>query len=374
VTICLVACHIIRHTLHRMSLKIREGFLFWVKPPPVGGGFFNVEHLYCILIHEQSATNLGAVKFNKYSWFWLTLAVFAVGTRFVGYIIRIRALTERKLTWRQSYSVISLWELASALSPSAVGGTAVAMFILAKEKIGLGKSTTIAVTTLFLDLLYFVLFVPILLLIVGKANFFGESADCLDGYLAKVGVVKRFGLANTFLIGYGMMATVCLILGWGLFKNPRNFKRLLLKIFSLPFLKKKRAVGAEMANDVVIASKEISSKPPRFWVGAFGGTAIAWTSRFILINFVVLAFASGGFNQLVLLSRYFLLWIMLVIPSTPGASGIAEAGFKGVFCDFMPVGAGIVILLIWRVLSYYLYLINGLIILPRWIRRVYKKA
>ena len=55
--------------------------------------------------------------------------------RDLGYMYRIRVLTDKYLSWRKSFDVIMLWEFASALTPSVVGGSGIAIFILNREKI-----------------------------------------------------------------------------------------------------------------------------------------------------------------------------------------------------------------------------------------------
>src|SRR5690606_8979139 len=70
----------------------------------------------------------------------ILLAILFVLLRDCGYVFRIREITDRQLTWSRSLYVIVLWEFASAVTPSVVGGTAVAAFILNKEGIKLGKA------------------------------------------------------------------------------------------------------------------------------------------------------------------------------------------------------------------------------------------
>ncbi|MFN9976273.1 MAG: lysylphosphatidylglycerol synthase domain-containing protein, partial [Phycisphaerae bacterium] len=67
--------------------------------------------------------------------------------RDLGYIYRIRILTDKQLSWRQSFEVIMLWEFASAMTPSVVGGSGIAMFILNREGINMGRSTAITFVT-----------------------------------------------------------------------------------------------------------------------------------------------------------------------------------------------------------------------------------
>ena len=63
---------------------------------------------------------------------------------------------------------------------------------------------------------------------------------------------------------------------------------------------------------------------------------------------------------------------MLISP-TPGGAGVAELAFDGFLHDFIPNGLSPAIALLWRLMSYYPYLIVGAVVLPAWLRRVYKK-
>ena len=59
---------------------------------------------------------------------------------------------------------------------------------------------------------------------------------------------------------------------------------------------------------------------------------------------------------------------MLVSP-TPGGSGFAEYAFHGFLGYLIPAGTGIAMAFIWRLISYYSYLIIGVFILPKWIKK-----
>ena len=71
-------------------------------------------------------------------------------------MFRIRLLTDNKIKWRNSFDVIMLWEFASALTPSVVGGSAVALFIVNKEIKNIGKATAIVMITALLDELFYI--------------------------------------------------------------------------------------------------------------------------------------------------------------------------------------------------------------------------
>ena len=79
-------------------------------------------------------TNTDWEEFAKVSWgwrtiFWLFIALLMMGIRDFAYMYRIRVITDKQISWRNSFDVIMLWEFASAITPSIVGGTGVALYI-----------------------------------------------------------------------------------------------------------------------------------------------------------------------------------------------------------------------------------------------------
>ena len=110
--------------------------------------------------------------FDKISWgwkstIWITLAMLMIVFRQVAYMYRLQILTDGELTWRKYFDVILLWEFVSAVTPTIIGGATIGIYLLAKEKISVGKSTAIILLTAFLDELFFILFAPLFFLIAG---------------------------------------------------------------------------------------------------------------------------------------------------------------------------------------------------------------
>ena len=91
------------------------------------------------------------ISFTWHTAFWLLMAVLFMFGRDLGYMIRIRVLSGDSLNWRQAFRVIMLWEFTSAITPSAVGGTSVAILYVHKEGISVGRSSAILILTSFLD-------------------------------------------------------------------------------------------------------------------------------------------------------------------------------------------------------------------------------
>lgn len=295
---------------------------------------------------------------------WLFVALLMMVCRDAAYMYRIRLLTDKVISWRKSFDVIMLWEFASAVSPSIVGGTAVALFIINKEGVNTGKSTSIVLITALLDELFYVIFTPLVILLSGTALLFPiEMEKQLFGF--------TFGTMGIFAIAYAVITVYSLFLIYAIFIRPRGFKFLLLNVFKLPFLRRWRPRMLQIGDEIIEAGHHFSGKSFGFWMKAFGATVLSWTGRFWVVNFLMLAFFTVGDHWLIY-ARQLVMWSILLLSPTPGGSGLAEFVFAGFFGDMVPVGLAVSLALVWRLVSYYPYLFIGSVVLPRWLRRVFK--
>ena len=311
---------------------------------------------------------LSDINWTWTSTFWMVMALIAMAMRDVAYMYRIKVLTDNVLSWFQSFRVIMLWEFASALTPSIVGGSGIAMFIVHREGIKLGKSTAIVLVSALLDELFYILTVIVVLLAVGTDTLFPVS-------MQKTLFGTTFGTQGIFWIGYFFIVAMTTSILIAVFTIPRGFKYLLLQIFRLPFLKRWRYNVIEIGDDIIITSKELKGKPKRYWLKAFGATYVSWTSRYIVVNFLILAFMNpdnvliqGFMDHVLIFARQLVMWVIMLISPTPGSSGVAEFAFSGFLKEFIPIGLVGALALLWRLISYYPYLFIGAILLPRWLR------
>ncbi|MCB9182320.1 MAG: flippase-like domain-containing protein [Flavobacteriales bacterium] len=307
----------------------------------------------------SAAETLRSIQWTWQSTVWILLAVLVTGFRDLGYIYRMRVLSDGHLSWRQSFNVTFLWEFASSLTPSVVGGSSIAMFIIGREGLALGRATAIVLVTALMDELFYIVMVPLVFLAVGMENLFPAELD---------NAFWGLPIRSIFWIGYGFILLLVGIIFYSVFFRPRAFKFVLLRVFKLPFIRRWRPEVIRVGDDIAITSTELKGKRKRFWAKAFGATCFSWASRFLVINFIAAAFFSVH-DHLLLYARQLIMWVILLISPTPGGSGIAEIAFAGFFRDLLPaVGYIGAIAIIWRVLSYYLYLFMGTVILPRWLR------
>lgn len=308
---------------------------------------------------------LRQVHWTWISTFWILMAVVATAFRDLGYIFRMRVLSDGYLNWRQSFNVTFLWEFASALSPSVVGGSGIAMFIIGREGIALGRATAIVLVTALMDELFYVIMVPVVFVLVGMDSLFPSELD---------NAFWGLPIKTIFWVGYAFILAMVGLIFYGVFFRPRAFKFALLQVFRLRFLRRWRPQVIKVGDDIALTSVELRGKSTRFWALAFGSTVFSWASRFLVINFIAAAFFDVE-DHLLLYARQLVMWVILLISPTPGGSGIAEVAFSGFFRDLLPnlgfIGA---IAIIWRLFSYYLYLFMGVVILPRWLRRTKASA
>ena len=311
--------------------------------------------------------------FELFSWGWHTtgwlgVALVMVALRDIGYMIRIRILTDKHLSWRQAFDVIMLWEFASSVTPSVVGGCSVAMFIVNREKIPLGRTTAVVMITAFLDELFYVLMVPTLLLIVGWNELFPVSMEKeIFGF--------TLGAKEIFIVGYVFIVILISVIYLAIFRYPEGARAFLIRLFTIKFLQRWKEGAATTGDELVVTSKELKTKPTSFWAKAFIATFLSWTARFWVVNFLILAFTTidlSIIDHFMIYARQLAMWVILLISPTPGGSGVAEVAFSGFLQSYIaPAGLAITIGVIWRIISYYPYLVMGAIILPRWIQRVY---
>ena len=324
-----------------------------------------------LISKEVSMDVLRHLHVNWWSVLWIFIAwCFMIG-RDLGYMIRIRVLSENDLTWKQAFRVIMLWEFTSAITPSTVGGTAVAVVFVHKEGISVGRSTSIVLATSFLDELYFVIMFPLILLIVGKDVLFTTS-------LQGTGPALLNNLIIVSAISYIIILAWVLFVGYGLFVDPGKIKETLLYIFRLPVLRRWKMSAGKAGDDIISSSLELKKKPAGFWVKAFTATFLSWTSRYFVIYAILVAFFAVK-DHLLIFARQLVTWIMMIISPTPGGSGFAEVILGRYITDAIPAdpayagGIALAIKIIWRIISYYPYLIIGASITPGWIQRKFVK-
>ena len=308
-------------------------------------------------------------EFGKISWdshmlFWVFMALFCYVLRHLFYAYRLRVLANKEFSWSKSIELIFIWEFASAVSPTSIGGSAVALFLLAQEKISTARTVAIVLYSVIIDTLFFVISMVILYLILGPI--------IIRPGMTSMNMIDGFGLV--FLLVVLAMLAYSFIFFYGLFINPTQIKRLLLWISKWKILSRFKDSIRETAMDVVLSAKEMKSKSWKFHLKANFATGGAWIFRFLAINCIIISLVKGTslefWNQLLMYARGEVMYAVTAFSPTPGGAGIAEIVFGGYYSDFISKSLSLIAALLWRLITYYPYLLAGAIIIPNWIRKI----
>ena len=321
--------------------------------------------VFYMLLRQFDPEEFAQIEWTSHTWFWISCTIILLIIRHLAYATRLRILSEGAFSWRKCIELIFIWEFSSAVSPTSVGGSAVAFFVLAQEKLSTAKTATIVLYTIVLDSIFFIGTLPILYL------FFGNSM--IRPNVSSLSDIGGWGFY--FLFAYTVMATYGSIFYYGLFINPVQIKRFLLWFTKFGWLKRYREKALALGNDMIVASEGLKQHKFLFHFKAFLATATAWSCRFLLLNCLIIAFINtiplDFWVQFELYARLETMFVIIAFSPTPGGAGFVEILFGGFLSDYVtnPTYAT-VISTIWRLFTYYSYLLAGAIIIPNWIRNI----
>lgn len=337
----------------------RSHFSVWKVFLPV---LIGVGAVVWLFYRDAKSENLAAIwrsiHFDAWTWFCIFLGFCFMMGRDFGLSWRFRALTGKQLRWGQAFRVDWLCEFTSCVTPSAVGGSSLGMVFLNREGIEFGRATTLMITTLFLDELFFVVSCPLVVLFTPSSELFTGSSAAFS-----------HGLQLTFWLVYAGITIWTLILFMGIIVKPQGIRKFLIKLFSLKWLRRWQPKVEELGNNMVATSESLRQKPFRFWLEVFGATALSWTSRYLVVNALFLGFLpQDDPYQWTILARQLIVWVVLMVSPTPGGSGLSEWLFTEYYGNLVPTaGLALILAIFWRIISYYIYLLIGAFVVPKWL-------
>ncbi len=296
---------------------------------------------------------------NEHWWFFALLVVlFTLMKDFSG-MYRLRVMSGAPLTFRQLFRIRMLYEFTSAVTPSAAGGSSLEVIFIHREGIKISRATSMTILALFMDELLMIVFFPALLAVIPYGDLFTS-----EGYF-------QYGYLWAFIIGYSMKFVWVTLLFVGLFFKPSVFVRIIGFVFRLKWLKRFRLRGLRTAIEMRQCAQEIRHESFGYWLRLALSTIGIWGFRFLIANAAIMIFNPLSFAaNLMCFARQYILGIVCMIVPTPGGSGFAEVMFDDFLVGYISQKMStVVIASIWRLFTYYYYLIAGVIILPQWLGR-----
>lgn len=323
--------------------------------------------IYFLVKSQLNLEELKGIAWSGTAFLWLSISVTVYFARHLLYSYRLRVLSEGDFSWVKSIELVTILEFASAVSPTNFGGSAVAFFLLIQENISAARATAIVIYTIIVDTLFFVFSFPTLYVLLGR-NFFLPAVSPDSSW---------DGMGITLVIVWGIMSFYGLLLMYGLFFQPKHIKRFLTWVSKWPFLKKSKGRIEKAAEDIEVSSLHIRNLSWGFHSKLFFATLLAWILRFFTVTAILIALnpsmAQSLYDHIILLGRGEALYAVTAYSPTPGGSGVAEIIFGQFYSEYISPGIAVIAALLWRVITYYPYLILGVIIIPNWIRKLINK-
>ncbi len=235
----------------------------------------------------------------------------------------------------------------SNITPAATGGQPMQVFALKKRGVPPGVGTSALAVKFFCW--------QCALLVVGAALW-----ACFGSFVYRVLGSAVWLVAVGFFMNSLMVAAVILL------AISRNLVRAVI-IFLVNLAHKVKLVKdvaktssrMDAALNDFHASVEILTKKPLQFLSLLGLSVLQVTALMSVIYFVYRGFGLKEAPYIRLLTIQFLLYITASFTPLPGASGAQEGGFYLFFKPFFTNGTLFAALLIWRFISYYLFIIVG---------------
>jgi glycosyltransferase 2 family protein len=239
--------------------------------------------------------------------------------------------------------------LAGSITPAQAGGEPVRIHQLYRHDVPLGDATAVVVVERVLDAI-----------ILGVA---GIAAIFILGEL-----VADVPTDLTIVI---FIAWVVMVLFIGAFvfsmRNPAFLKRFLKRISRLFVkrwdLKRVERLIASIDREVDNFHDSLSRFMAHGRAGLLKGalfTALFWFSEFIIVSLILMGLGEQPFYLLSLVAQI-VIAIIMMIPLTPGSSGIAELSATSVYGLFINTSIVGVLVVVWRAIFYYLNIAVGII-------------
>ncbi len=345
-----------------------------------------------MFLTKFKAEEFAKISFQTHTYFWILMAGVFVCIRHLCYMTRLRIITEGHFSWWKCFELIVIWEFSSCITPSSVGGSAVSMFVISQEK-GMTAPRTVMIIlyTVVIDTFFFLTALLLFFLTFGPIMIYPGLTD-ISNIFGNVWT-SAFAVAYLFMLSYGSL--IC----YGVLVNAGAMRAILNFLGKLPLINRFKDTLANFGNDMVTASAELKGKGWKFHVGSILATMGAWMSRFMILNCLILAFvtfsdspevknhydslftAANGLELNVVEQQFFIyareqaMYVLMAVSPTPGAAGAAELAFLSFHNDYMPdektnVTLATIIATVWRMFTFYSYLLFGAIVVPRWVSSV----
>lgn len=287
----------------------------------------------------------------------------AMGAHLLGYAfwaVRMRALTRGlgyTVSLRRCMSIVFHNLFLSAITPSMMGGEPIRIHMLKESGVPYGKAGVVVFGERILDGLFFMGAIPMAIVLyhyLGKSSLLlmlATSAVLLVGLIALI----AYALKKPYRVSRLLRMTLVGVIGatlklvGKLMRKPPTSSRLVDTVNA-----EIRAFGDGL--------RELLRQGRGSVLMAFGSTLGYWIAQYSVVVWVLLGLVRNV-DLVEVMPKAFaaqiVLSMVMILPLTPGSSGIAEAGALALFGSFTPSSVLGVLVIGWRAVHYYFDVVFG---------------
>lgn len=294
----------------------------------------------------------------KANSFYIALALFLHFLFWLFWALRIMILSSflnAKIDIKYALEMTLASNFLAAITPSSAGGEPLRVKMLTDKGVSIGSASAIVLAERLMDAIFFIIALLIFIIISGFSTKFGME----------VGLVFFVSLVLFILFLYYI------------FKDPENIDKIAEKLYKIlkRFIKGKKADQAlNFIKDELFSFRQAAinlvKNPAKNLIILFFTTSLIWFSDFLVPSAILLALNEDPVILLSITSQLILV-IVSLIPITPGASGIVEAGMAYLYSRFLPSHILGVLIGTWRAITYFSNLIVGFIVNVRLLKSRY---
>ncbi len=311
--------------------------------------------LFFILLYSHSYS----VSFSMIDLRYLAMAFILHFFAWISWSIRIQHLSKgmgKKINLTDAVEALLPSLFLAGITPSSAGGEPLRIYILRKKGMSYGEATAIILGGRFLDLITIIV-LSVIALIFLKTTVSGA----LESFI-------RISL---------VIITICSLAFITLVSRPGTMKLIIQKSVSgLEYISGRNleALYTSLEREIneFYRSIRLLLKTGRKVIPvAYAGTLGNWILDLLVPWVILLGFGIHA-DPLKIMMIQLLVYVIVLIPITPGSSGIAEGVAFALFSPVAPPGIMGMFVLMWRIVMYYFNLIAGSIAGLRVYRKIGK--
>ena len=271
--------------------------------------------------------------------------------------LRVNLISHSNIDFFPALRIVLLWEFAIAVTPPLVGAAAVLVFIIFKEGQTFGKALAYTLLLAILDNLFFLTASPLALWLSNGEVLPMNTTD--SSFLEK-------GMTGVFWYSYTTIVLFTFFMLSALLFFPKTVRKLLSSLMKGKLLNRWESVVMKQSDEMVLASQVLKGQSLMYWAKLLFITYLIWIFKFVLVNVWVSGFIGFDWsNQALMIGRHLTMWIVMLVSPSPGNAGTAEIIFPLFFEEYAGRYSFLSSIL-WRLSTYYPYLIVGVLLIPKW--------